>query len=165
MASNPLFSCFRGKQFSYGLQLKEPQQNLIKLTKFSNMDKPPATKKRRVENDELWGDDDGDFELTQKDLENIDCEVMASQVQSTKNGKTTHHPPVGASNPGPSGSALSSEPGRLTGQSTSSFLKPRPVHNSSSSSSSASPHPASLSTSSGSRSGSSLCSSKLQFFN
>jgi hypothetical protein len=61
-----------------------------KLTKFSNMDKPPASKKRRVENDELWGDDDDDFELTQKDLENIDCEVMASQ--STKNGTTTHHP-------------------------------------------------------------------------
>jgi hypothetical protein len=163
MASNPLFSFFRGKKFSYGFQLKDPQKNLIKLTKFSNMDKPPASKKRRVENDELWGDDDDDFELTQKDLENIDCEVMASQ--STKNVTTTHHPSVGASNPGPSGSALSAEPGRLTGRSTSSsFLKPRPVNNSSSSSSSTSPHPASLSTSSGSRSGSSLCSSKLHFY-
>jgi hypothetical protein len=50
-------------------------------------------------NDELWGDDDDDFELTQKDLENIDCEVMASQ--SAKNSTTTHHPSVGASNPGP----------------------------------------------------------------
>ncbi|CAC5410309.1 ATRIP [Mytilus coruscus] len=113
------------------------------------MDKPPAPKKRKVEDeDELWGDDDDDFELTQKDFENLDTEVIASQ--SVTNGSTSRN---NSADPGPSGAARpklslsksgSDRSSMSSGQYQHSFIKPHPVN---SSSSSESLNPASTSTS------------------
>ena len=127
------------------------------------MDKPPAPKKRKMENEEpFWDDDDDDFELTQKDLETIDNEVMASQLSVNNNNNSVYKPT--ASDPGPSGAALSmtnvpkypSAPGRMTERSQSSFLKPKPVNVSLSSSESPRPQ----SSTSGSRHSTSLSSSE-----
>ncbi|XP_063433362.1 ATR-interacting protein-like isoform X2 [Mytilus trossulus] len=126
------------------------------------MDKPPAPKKRKVEEeDELWGDDDDDFELTQKDLENLDTEVIASQ--SVTNGSTYRN---NSADPGPSGAARpklslsksgSDRSSMSSGHYQHSFTKPHPVN---SSSSSESLNPASTSTS---RNNSSCSSEEIPF--
>lgn len=143
MAANSLFSCFRGKKYSYTPNGKAPVDKLlhVKPLHFSSMDKPPASKKRRMESDDDWDDDD--FELTQKDLESIaTVEIMASQSASNNNMMKYQ------TDPGPSGAALSfsnstapkSAPGRLPQSTKYSFVKPRPTNSSMSSSESLNPH-------------------------
>ena len=125
------------------------------------MDQPPAPKKRKVENEDEWGDEFDELEFTQKDLENID--IMSSQSVNN-NTMSLHNPP--ANNPGPSGAAMpisnvpnysatgrqaarSQSSGRPAERSQTSFTRPYPKNVSSSGSSSESHRPAS--SASGSR--------------
>lgn len=123
MAANSLFSCFRGKKFSYTVNGKNPVDRILTVNtvNINRMDKPPA-KKRRMENEDEWDDDD--FELTQKDLESIaTVEIMASQSNMSR------YP----TDPGPSGAARSTAP-RSGSVPQYSFVKPRTANSSSSSS-------------------------------
>lgn len=123
MAANSLFSCFRGKKFSYTVNGKNPVDRILTVNtvNINRMDKPPA-KKRRMENEDEWDDDD--FELTQKDLESIaTVEIMASQSNMSR------YP----TDPGPSGAARSTA-SRSGSVPQYSFVKPRTANSSSSSS-------------------------------